>query len=161
MPPSSRVQNSVAAVEVNLVELRPSILGIVMIPLLLGLLGGERSSQESRIIDVGFPDHRRTEATADRAVMSSSSEHTAEFSGVVVDEISGERISGLRISIPEIDRHTVSGSDGRFEFHDVPSRSGSFEILVSGPGYGSAFFDETFQLGKRVVRRLYLRPIGW
>jgi hypothetical protein len=42
--------------------------------------------------------------------------------------------AGARIRIPELDRQTITGADGRYLFRDMPS--GSFTITVNGDEYG-------------------------
>ena len=60
------------------------------------------------------------------------------MSGIVVDSISRQPLSGVKISVyisekPEISQSTHTGADGRFAFTGLPA--GKYTLIGSAPGY--------------------------
>lgn len=158
--------------------------GIVLVPLLMGLFGGDAPQLERReqgTVELSFPEGRRRPEPSPAASPAVApgvtttpppaveSERTTEriegrlavFAGRVVDEVTGAPVAGARVSLPEVDLHAVTDVEGRFELRGVEPREGSYEVLVSRSTYRSTFADETFRAGERVLHVLRLRPLGW
>src|SRR5262245_53277102 len=56
-------------------------------------------------------------------------------SGHLVNSLNGDPIAGATITLEELKRETVSGSDGTFTFENVPP--GSYHLAVHAQGYSS------------------------
>ena len=60
------------------------------------------------------------------------------MSGIVVDSVSGQPLSGVKVSIyvsenPEVSQTTHTGADGRFAFKRLPA--GKYSLIGGAPGY--------------------------
>lgn len=82
---------------------------------------------------------------------------TVELRGRLMDAGSGEPLGNAVVRLPDLDRYTLSASDGRFSFPDVPA--GSHDLVVSRIGYGEQTFSVDVQPGSDHVLELSSQPI--
>ncbi len=137
--------------------------------------GGEPATSipASRVIELEMPAERRVPPTAKPTVapkpveipkMAPRPKLEGEYSaleGKILDAKTKKPIVGAEVSIPELDRRTVTDNGGRFYLGNIKARNQSYEVLVTCPGYVSFFADAVFEAGKRLNCEYRLKPVGW
>ena len=145
---------------------------VILLPFILALLGIDGGGQPpasvpvNRVIELEMPAHRRVPPSAPPSVKTTTVPTNLKVSGAilegkVLDSKTRKPIVGAEVSIPELDRRTVTDGTGRFQLGNIKVRSQSYEVLVTCPGYVSFFADAVFEEGKTLNCEYRLKPVGW
>lgn len=81
--------------------------------------------------------------------------------GTIVDQVSGESLENVEVSIPELDLRALSDKSGLFMIRGIRVRQRAYEVLLEAPGYQRHF--DSLELREKGTRRLEwkLTPLGW
>mgnify|MGYP001546611456 FL=1 len=151
--------------------MRRRLYSVLLLPFMLSLLGIGGGGQPpaavpvNRVIELEMPAHRRVPpAVTPKATLTPVPKlkgSGAILEGRVLDSKTRKPIVGAEVSVPELDRRTVTDGTGRFQLGNIKVRTQSYEVLVTCPGYVSFFADAVFEKGKKLNCEYRLKPVGW
>lgn len=128
------------------------LFSILLLPLLLMALGGEKAHPPPLQEQILRP--RPSGAPP-------SKEAGARLEGRVVDAVTGEGLPGALVELPELRRGARCGANGRFRLTAIPPRDESYEVMVRARGYGTKTVAFRFESEAVHVETLSLKPLGY
>lgn len=88
--------------------------------------------------------------------LDAAQEQTGAIAGIIVDAGTRRPLAAVEVSIPEVNRSTSTGANGRYRLAGVPAGTHSVRFQVLG--YGAVSEEVTLQAGQTVEVNMELRP---